>query len=82
MLVNTDVSMEHIISIFNVRVVLIGAEINYDILLKYEDGDGAFFITVSVVTQFFTTPNSVVKPGIGFVFLKCCRLRSKPVLYI
>jgi len=69
--VNTDVSKEYIIFIFNVRVVLIGAEINYVSLLKSEDGDGAFFITVGVVTQCFTTPNSAVKPGICYVLLKC-----------
>jgi len=44
---------------------------NYDGLLKSEAGDGAFFITVGVDTQSFTTPNSAVKTGIGFVFLKC-----------
>ena len=50
MLVVIDVSKEHIICTFTVRVVLIDAEINYDSLLKCEDGDGAFFITVGVDT--------------------------------
>ena len=71
MLVDTDVSKERAISTFTVRAILIDADINYDNLLKSEDGDGAFFITVGVNTQSFTTPNSAVETGMGFVFLKC-----------